>query len=180
MTTPRKKSKKVNYDAIVYQRKGTNIIIPETEANRSDPNLVPMTVKQAIEYGYIADPTADQDQSTEEFKLQEENNRLREQMIAMQETQKLQLQAMEKLTRQLDEQQAIAENKVSVGSDIKPTSTLPDAGSQDEVIPPAETVPVEVPDASEYSEVDQLETQIDDAAETQAALDALIGKPSEA
>jgi hypothetical protein len=40
----------------VYHRKGTNIILPQTQANASDPNLAPITVSQAIQLGYMEDP----------------------------------------------------------------------------------------------------------------------------
>lgn len=71
-------------NTIVYQRKGTSILIPETEANKKDPNLVPMSVGEAIKLGYIDDPDKDSTAViVSDSRVTEENKRLKQQISDM-------------------------------------------------------------------------------------------------
>lgn len=67
-------------EKIVYQRKGTKVIIPETVANKADPNLIPITVGMAIDLGYITDPKGRDKSSVNTSLLEDENARLKRQI----------------------------------------------------------------------------------------------------
>lgn len=66
---------------IVYHRKGTNVVVPETDANKNDVNLAPMTVHDAIQLGYIEAPKSmltPQPEAVSTSQLQRENEKLRD------------------------------------------------------------------------------------------------------
>ena len=154
---------KANYlDQIVYLRKATNLVVPATEANKKDPNLVPMTVGEAIKLGYIKDPMQNVKMEPLEKQLLDENTRLKEALDRLDTQQQEQQAEMHKLRAKLVDAEAISENKVSIG------------GVTGIVIPPSDEDAI-----LNLAEDAELEGEVLDAEEsdkeTQAALDALVG-----
>ena len=171
---------------IVYLRKGTNLLVPETKANQKDQNLVPMTVADAIKHGYMSDPKKTLQMDPIEEQLREENARLLETVQQMQKSQEAMALQMHELTSKLTNAEAVAEFPVSVGTETPVEEQAPAVlQGEGSVIPPVEGAPV-VNMALDADDDGLSDIVADAAAEpeasednTQAELDALLGKTEE-
>lgn len=114
-----------NYlNQIVYHRKGTNIILPQTQANASDPNLAPITVSQAIQFGYMEDPLNKKSTfSAEQHALNElrEQNRLLIQRIKDLENSSKQTKTPRKPKKVVEQEPEIVKPEI-----VKPEIVVPE------------------------------------------------------